>query len=460
MSWRLLSRTVGLSVGLALTGCTALQSTFESPALKIPGHWSQEVTGPAVRLEHWWRAFEDTVLNEWVEQALTHNNDLAAATLLLRQARLQVGLAGGGSQVELSANTSNSRTLDGNAVSQARQSLGLGVSYELDVWRRLDSLHNAAQWQSQASAQDRNSIAMTLVAATVRGYWLLANRQQRLLISEQTLESATQVLALVRVQHRVGAVSFLEVLQAQRALAAQASAHAQAQQALVQVRRALAPLFGGVPPALVEPLAPLDVVALPGIPAGLPAQLLERRPDLQALQLRLRAMLASHDALRTGYYPGLSLTGALGSSSTALRDLLERPVGTLGSLLTLPFVQWREMRLNIQVSETDYARARLEYREVFYRALQEVEISLSARTQLLARQASLSESRQAAAGVARIYHQRYLAGGVPLKDWLEAQQTLRDADLALADNALELLNAYVELYVALGGGPQLVPEQA
>lgn len=460
MIGRLLSGIMGVAGGLLLTGCSALQSAFEPPSLAVPEYWTQGPAEPdaTVRLEHWWRGFDEPLLNEWVEQALRHNHDLASAALLVRRARLQVGLAGTRSHVELSASTSSTRTLDGNAASQSRQSLGLGVSYELDVWRRLDSLHNAAQWLARATAEDRDSLAMTLVAATVRGYWLLANRQQRLVLSEQALAHATQVLALVRVQHRAGAVSSLEVFQAQRARGAQVSAQAQAQQALVQARGALAPLFGGAPPTRGEPLAPLGAVLLPEIPAGLPAQLLERRPDLQALQLRLRAMLANHDALRTGYYPGLSLTGALGSSSTALRDLLERPVATLGSALILPFVQWRERGLNIRVAEIDYERARLEFRQAFYRALQEVESSLSARTQLLARQVSLRESQQAAARIARVYQQRYLAGAVPLMDWLEAQQSLRDADLALADNALELLNAYVELHVALGGGPPRAAE--
>ena len=164
------------------------------------------------------------------------------------------------------------------------------------------------------------------------------------------MEDARRIVALVRARYEAGAVSGLDVAQAGQNLASQEAAHTQLLQQRVETRNALAILFDRPPEVAAEEPASLPDAALPAIDAGLPASLLGRRPDLRAAEQRLRGALANVDATRTGFYPALSLTGSLGTSSTALGELLRNPVATLGAGLALPFLQWNTARLTVALS--------------------------------------------------------------------------------------------------------------
>jgi outer membrane protein TolC len=190
---------------------------------------------------------------------------------------------------------------------------------------------------------------------------------------------------------------------------------------------------------------------LPAIPAGLPAGVLARRPDIRAAELRLRANLADIDATRASYLPTFSLTGSLGGSSVALRDLLANPVATLGLGLTLPFLNWTERDLTIRTSEADYEAAVVNFRQTLYQAFADTENALSARTRRAERDLRLQAALDAARAAEQIYETRYRAGAVDLQSWLDSQETRRTAELNLLENRLEEIRAMITLYQALGG---------
>jgi outer membrane protein TolC len=157
------------------------------------------------------------------------------------------------------------------------------------------------------------------------------------------------------------------------------------------------------------------------------------------------------DATRNAFYPTLTLTGSVGGSSTALSHVLSDPVGTLGAGLALPFVQWRDMQRSVAISQADYDSAVLGYRQTWYQALADVENALSARVQYEDQGAKLLQAVQAAQTAERLSEARYRAGAVPLKTWLDAQETRRQAENNLAQNRLNRLGALVTLYQTLGG---------
>jgi outer membrane protein TolC len=167
--------------------------------------------------------------------------------------------------------------------------------------------------------------------------------------------------------------------------------------------------------------------------------------------LRLRGTFTGIDAARASYYPALSLTGSLGSSSTQLSNVLQNPVGTLGLGMTLPFLQRTAMQLTILGSEAQYEEAVVNFRQTLYTALGDVENALSSRQQLAQQSLRLEETLQAARTAERLYEIRYRAGAATLKLWLDAQEKRRLADIASAENRLARLNNQVVVYQALGG---------
>ncbi|MGY6269921.1 efflux transporter outer membrane subunit [Achromobacter denitrificans] len=458
-AFNLIRKPAVLALLLALGGCGGLLRTdYEPPAASMPAAWSHAPAADAqARLQAeggaWWRNFNDPVLTGLVEGALARNNDLAAAAIRVRRAQYQAGLSEDQLFPQLggSANVTRARTLNGDRVTTRNNAAELTVSYELDLWGKLSRQRDAAQWEALATEQDRQSAALSLVGTTATLYWQTAFINQRIASSEESIAYARRTQDLVRAQYAAGGASALEMAEAEQTVASQRAAHALLVQARVEYANALAILFDGPPERTMADPARLPQYPLPDARAGVPAELLGRRPDLRASELRLRQALAIVDATRASFYPPLTLTGALGSASPTLSDILQNPVGSLGAGLTLPFLQWNQMQLNIKISKADYEERVVAFRQALYQAMADVENALSNRTQLAQQAEQLDASLRAARQAESLYEVRYRAGAVPLKDWLDAQEKRRTAEIARDENMLNRLVNQVTVYQALGG---------
>lgn len=449
-----------LAATLALAGCSAMvQTPYRQPEVRVPAQWqapsaaTATATATAAVDDQWWRQFNDPNLNKLVDAALRSNNNLAAATIRVRRAQLQGGLAQDQLYPALGAgaNASFNRPLEDSDVRSRSHSASVSVSYEVDLWGRLGNQRDAARWEAIATEQDRRSTALALVGTTMNLYWQAAFLNQRIATAENSIDHARRTLELVRTQYEAGAVSQLEVAEAESNLANEQQALSELHQQRVENSNALSILLNGPPGANLAVPSRLPDATLPEVDAGLPAELLGRRPDLRAAELRLREALANTDAVRASYYPSLSLTGSVGSSSASLTNVLQNPAAALGVGINLPFMQWNQMELNIAASKTQFEEAVVNFRQSLYQAMSDVENALSARMQL-ARQAELLQTSLASALRAEeLYEVRYRAGAVPLRTWLDAQQQRRAAEIAVAQNRLGQYNNQVLLYQALGG---------
>lgn len=444
-------------VTLALSGC-AIQTKIQNPQLKIPTQWSMASTSTAAAssaIAHrvWWKDFNDPQLDTLIEEALRDNNALAAANLRVQRSRLQAGLTDTSltPAVILGANASVSRALDTHANTRTSGVTG-ALSYELDLWGKLASQRDAAAWEVQATQADCQSTALTLIGTTATLYWKLALTNQQIAIGESNLSDAEKTLAVVRARYVAGAVSALDTAQAEQNLSVLQAAQTQLVQQRTETRHALAILINQPPETAVAERLLLSQETLPSVEANLPAGILARRPDLQADELRLRSALANVDAVKASFYPAITLTGNLGTSSTTLTNIVQNPVAALGMGIVLPFIQWNTTQLTIKVSESQYAEAVTTFRQHLYTALAEVEDALSARSQLIAEAEKLSLSLEQARRAESLMEVRYRAGAINVQLWLDAQQKVRSAEIAMAQNRFNQLNNHVKLNKALGRG--------
>ncbi len=458
--------TALLVLSALLAGCASTGPTMEQATARIqtPEQWqhaaanqadSHRASSLSTANSKWWEAFHEQRLNQLVESALEKNNTLASAGYKLYQAQLSAGLAQNERypSISASAGASSSRSLDSSSATSTRNfSSGLSVSYTLDLWGKLAKANSIKQWEAQASEQDLLSTKLTIESSVSKLYWQLAYLNQRVRIGEQSIAYARKTLDLVRVQYRAGAVSKLDVITAERSLSSQEASLDALKQEREVARNAMAILFDAPPSAHIsdEPQN-LANAALPSIAAGIPAQVIASRPDLIASELRLRQALGNIDVARANFYPNFTLTGNIGTGSSSLSDILSNPVGSLALNLALPFLNWNEHQLNLKISKAAYEQASINHRQTVYTALQEIENALSAHT-LYATQAqkeakSLANAREAE----RLYEVRYRAGADSLKNWLDAQEARRQAELAhLATRYNQYIN-YIDLMLALGG---------
>ncbi|MEG1488720.1 efflux transporter outer membrane subunit [Acinetobacter sp.] len=451
-----------LMLSSSLFGCAAVVKTpYQQPSVNMPNNFqnskalSQQVHAD-VYADQWWTLFGDTQLNQLVNQVLNSNTDLAVAGINLQQARLQAGLAQNKQGPRVSSSVSAGHNIELNSGDDSSRGLSLsgGVSYELDLFGKLENQTEATRWEALATEQDLQSTAQSLIATTANLYWQLGYLNERYQIAQQNLASTQKTYELVRTQYRAGAVSGLDLTSAEQAVQSQKATLSQIEQQRVEARTALAVLLHmPVQQLNIQEPARLPRIGLPSIAAGLPADLLARRPDLQAAELRLRKTLATKDATKASYYPSISLTGNLGSSSTSLSNLLQNPALTLGASLSLPFLQYNDMKKDLEISDLDYEKSILQYRQTLYQAFADVENALSARTELNQQVALQERNVQLAEKTERLTEVRYRNGAIALKNLLDAQATTRNAQLSLVQTKQSQYNAYVTLMQALGGSP-------
>lgn len=448
---------LALAAALATSGCASLTRTpYERPSAPLPAIYAQGQVDdrPIARDDRWWREFRDPSLDALIDLAIARNPDLAAAAVRVRRATLQAQLTGNAlfPIASGSADTGFSRGLSGAARStRENASAMLGVTWQVDLFGRLANERDAAAFETLATAQDRDAAFLTLIGTTASLYWQIALANERIALGEQSLAYARRAQALVDAQYRAGAVSALEQREIEQTVTTQVAALSQLRQTRVEARQTLMVVLDGVQSPVSERQS-LGTEPLPAVAAGLPADLLRRRPDLRASELRLRRTLASGDATRASYYPAVSLTGGLGTSSTSLLDLIANPVATLGAGLTLPFLNVRAMRFDRAIARTQYEEAVILFRKSLYTALSEVENALSARQELAAQTDVLGQAQDAARAAERLYEVRYRSGAVPLRTWLDAQERRRSAELALSANRFARLQNQMSLHQVLGGG--------
>ena len=363
---------VALVLAFWLTGCAAtVREAYQRPEVVFPKNWqTPPATGEQVlAADRWWQAFDDSRLNALIELALKTNNDLAAAAIKVRKARLEAGLEATNRIPDFSASAGASEQwdLDSGDSSQSA-STSTSLSWELDLWGKLAASRDAAQWEARATEQDRANTALTLVGTTAGLYWQIAYLNRSLEWKREDIVDARRTLDIVRVKYRAGAVAQLDLLQAEQDLESQKADLADLKQQMAEAGNSLAVLFDRPPGKTMVDPKNLNDMPLPALAAGIPAAVLGNRPDLKAAEMRLRSTLEDANSTRASYYPNLSLTSSLGTSSTELIGLLKNPVATLGANLTLPFVQWNEAKYNARIADATYEQAVVAFRQSLYDA--------------------------------------------------------------------------------------------
>lgn len=446
---------------LLLLGCSAHYDLVE-PSVFIATDWHtpQQETN-TVWESQWWKNFQDPKLDLLVERVLSTNHDLALATLTLKQARLNANLDRDQQIPDLAAGVSGNRSKDLNHGDTSNNyQARISVSYEVDLWGKLSATIDESQWKALATQQEREATAQSLVATTAQLYWQIGYLKQRIRLSQQDIDNAIQNFNLAQSQYTHGATSRLTVLETKRSLAGLEAAHRDYQQQYRQASNALAILFEQDPEQAAIEIDQQPAQALPAISAGIPAEVLARRPDVKQALYQLQAFLAAKESTRRSYFPALTLTGALGGSSTELKKLLSDPIGTLGADLTLPFLNWNEMQLKRDIAQVQYESAIINYRKTLYAAFQDVDNALSARENYQYQAEKLVQQWQSAAEAMRIYQSQYQHGAIEIKTLLDAQENERNARAALLENDYHQRVTLSTLYRSLGGQTTLIEEES
>jgi multidrug efflux system outer membrane protein len=455
-----------LLAATALGGCT-LAPVYQRPQLPVGQAWpvpaATSPSAPAPADLAWRDMFPDPRLQGVIDLALAQNRDLrvAVSNIELARARYRIQRAdllpainAVGSQTQVHTPQSISQT--GTAITADQYSATVGFSaYELDLFGRVRSLNAAALQAFFASEENRRSVQISLIAEVAADYLTLAADQDLLKITQDTLKTREDDLALTRKRFELGAISGLDLSQAQT-LAEQARSDAAVATARVaQDRNVLELVVGAQVPAALLPDGDLTrVKILADLQPGLPSDVLTRRPDVLSAEHSLQAQNANIGAARAAFFPRISLTGSTGSASAELDGLFGAGTGawSFAPQIVLPLFNGGANIANLKGAKASRDIAVAQYEKAIQVAFREVADALAVRATVRDRVAAQERLVAAASNAQRLTQARYDRGVDSSLNQLDAQRTLYAArQTLLTAQLVEALNR-VELYKTLGGG--------
>ena len=456
---------LSLAVASILLGGCSLIPDYQRPASPVESLWPSEAGGAqtataAADLD--WRAFfKDPALQSLIDTALANNRDLRVAALNVEayaaQRQIQrsalfpsVTADGGATRQRLPGSLSSS----GEPSISSQYSATVGASWELDLFGRLRSLDEQALQQYFATEEARRATQIALVASVANAWLTLQADQELLQLTQDTLKTYQQSFALTQRSYDVGVADALALAQARSAVESAQVSLAQYSRQVAQDRNALVVLLGSGKAGGLPAGQPLDDDLLLEVPAGLPSDLLQRRPDLRQAEHQLQAANANIGAARAAFFPSVSLTANAGSLSPDLAGLFDAGSGSwlFQPSISLPIFNAGKLRASLDYAELQKDIQVASYEKAIQTAFQEVADGLAARAtyrqQLEAQRALVKTNEE----YYRLAERRYRTGVDSYLTLLDAQRQLFSVRQQLIGDRLAQLTSEVELYKALGGG--------
>ncbi len=464
-----LRRAVALAAVTILAGCS-LMPNYKRPEAPVAAQWpatakvnpadSGKQDAPA---QAWQDYFSDPALRQLIDTALANNRDLRVALLNIEQARAQLGIRRADQLPTLNAAMTGARIPNSSGAITSAYSAGLTVTaYELDFFGRVASLKEQALAQYLASAEAAQTVQIGLITTVAQSWLSLLADEALLAVSQQTLASRAESLKLVELKVRHGAASEFDLRNAQTLLESARVTLAQQMRQRALDENALSLLLGqtinDTQRAQWTPNK-LEQLAFAELPAGLPSDLLTRRPDIRQAEQLLVASNANIGAARAAFFPRISLTAGAGSASSALADLFKAGSWgwTLAPQMVLPIFDAGRNQATLDSARAGREIALAQYEKAIQTAFREVADGLASRATLMEQLQAQQALLNAENARSRLTKLRLDKGVASQLDWLDAQRALFAAQQALVQTRLSSLQNQISLFKTLGGGTAITP---
>ncbi|MFZ3201922.1 MAG: efflux transporter outer membrane subunit [Candidatus Acidiferrales bacterium] len=409
--------------------------------------------------QKWWEVFQDKELQELIRTALQKNYDarIAAARVLEAQAQLGITRANQFPSLSGGANITNMRDAASGPIPAFEVTQGqvsATAAWNLDFWGQYRRATEEARANLLSSEWARQEVIATLVANVASGYFQLRELDLELEISQHTLDSRKQSLELTRQLTEHGIDTMLDQRQAEELVYTAGAQVPDLERQIEQQENSLSILLGNNPEAILRGLPLTDQPHPPEVPAGLPASLLERRPDIREAEENLIAANAQIGVARAAYFPQISLTGEGGYQSSALENLFTGPAGlwTLAGSVTQPIFEGGRLRSGMRLAQAQRQEMILTYQKTIQGAFRDVSNALIAYRKDREFRIQEEQLTASAQDAAQLSETRFRAGVTDYLEVLTNETNYFSDELALAQAQLNELQALVQLYQALGGG--------
>ena len=470
----MIRKTALATMFAAMVSACTVGPDYQRPDVTTPAAWRTESAASVVKsvevTDQWWLVFNDPQLNELVDIALAENKDLQIAASRVAQAMATVTVVNADRLPTVGAGAEATRSQPSELANRPPVTIVnnfqvmVNASFELDIWGKYRRASEGARASLLATQYGRDTVRISLISGVVQSYFQLRGADAQLIVLKQTLETRKKSLALQKKRYDNGLTSELEYRQAEVEYQAILSQVPQAEIQVAQLENALSILLGRNPGNIQRGL-PVDKLApVPEVPAGLPSDLLLRRPDIRQAEETLIAANAQIGVAKAAYFPSISLTGLFGSQSLELSDLFKGPskVWQFGGAVSMPIFTGGRIRGGVELAEARAQEMLLNYQKTIQIAFREVDDAIIAYQKLKEAYDIQLKQYVATKRLVQIAQRRYHHGLISYLEVLDAERNLHNLEAALIATQQTRLIAFVGLNTALGGGwldPLVQPEQ-
>jgi multidrug efflux system outer membrane protein len=455
-----------LLITVLISGCT-VGPDYKRPSVVVPTEFravspeASKAEAASLGDQKWWEVFRDEQLQSLIRTAVQQNYDVRIAATRVLQAQAQLGITRSNQFPSVSggANLSAQRTPQSivfPAVEQSTGQLTLSAAWQLDFWGQYRRATEAARASLLATEWGRRAVISSLVASVASAYFQLRTLDLQMELSQNALTARRESLRLTSVLSNHGNTSDLDVRQAEQLVYTASEEIPDLERRIQQQENLLSTLLGNNPGPIVRGLRLTEQPHPPEIPAGIPSELLERRPDIRQSEQVLIAANAQIGVARAAYYPQISLTGEGGFQSDALARLFAGSAGlwSFAGSIAQPIFTAGKIRSGVRLAEAQQQEAVLSYQQTIQQSFRDVSdalIGYRKNREFREQQELLTASAQ---GAARLSNIRYKGGVASYLEVLTNETNYFTAELNLAQAQANELLALVQLYQALGGGWQ------
>jgi len=455
---------------ISLLPNSALAQKYQRPRVETPVAYRGGPAQPDAQSladAKWFEVFKDEKLQELIREALNNNYDVRAATANINLARANLGITRSdqfptfvGSADLVTQRLSRSGSFDLPEPVKRDRTFGSVLlnllNFELDIWGRLRKATAAARADLLASEETRKAVMTTLVSDVSASYFNLRELDLELEVAHRTLVSRQESLRLITLRQQRGVSNMLEVRQAEELVYSATEVIPALQQSIEVQENFLSFLIGKNPNTIIRGQTLIEQQMPPTVPSGLPSDLLERRPDIRAAEQQLIAANARIGVAKAAYFPRISLTGFLGFESGQLSSLFSpsRSVWAFVPEVTQPIFTGGRLKSNVRFTQAQQEGLLVNYERVIQTAFREVSDALIAYRQVREVRMQRELLVKTLQDRVRLAYLRYNGGVSNLLEALDADRSLFEAELSLAQARRDELLTVVQLYKALGGGWQ------
>ncbi len=439
-----------------MAGC-AIGPNYKPSQTDVSGKWVGAAgQAQAQNIAEWWTTFGDPNLTSLIERAVKSNLDLKQAETRIRQARAARGVVASGFWPAADLSGSLTRSRSGAASASNLYQAGLDAIWELDIFGGVRRSIEAADADFQAALEDRCDVLVTLTAEVALNYIDLRGYQQQIIIAQNNLNAQRHSAELTRQRFEGGFVGALDVANANAQVATTASQIPLLEASVQQTIYSLSVLLGQQPAALLDELMPTSTIpaAPPSVPAGVPSDLLRRRPDIRRAEAQIHAETARIGVAVADLFPKVSLSGSAGFRDSKLNSLTDwkNRFWSFGPSIDLSIFSAGRVQSNIELQKAIQEQSFITYKQTVLTALQEVENALIASTKEQEHRDALIEAVANNRKAMELATKLYTEGQTDFLNVLSAQGALYSSEDALVQSNRTVSTNLVALYKALGGG--------